>query len=91
MATWWALIAEVTRIEPIENSALTNAVCLFPEGDLGSTKSELRQVKISFFGNRLISGKSYIMFGACRLPPNDNYLDQPLVCIEAAPSYIFSV
>jgi hypothetical protein len=82
MATWWSLIAEVIRIEPIDNSALTNAVCVFPEGDLDSERSELRQVKISFFGDRLICGKSYIMYGGCRLPPNDNFLDQPLVCVQ---------
>jgi len=79
MASWFSLIASVLRMEPIEHSALTNAVCMFLEGDLGKPTGEERHVRISFFGDRIISGKSYIMFGSIRLPPNNNYLDQPLV------------
>jgi len=62
-------------MEPIKYLALTNAIYIFLEGDLSKSTREEYYIRISFFRDHIISGKSYIIFGSIRLPLNNNYLD----------------
>jgi hypothetical protein len=79
MSTWSSLVARVLHTDPIANSALTNAYCEFEEGDLQQKPGTgmIRHINVSFYGDILRSGRSYIMFATMRLSPNNNYIDQP--------------
>ncbi len=80
MSTWFVVVARVLQTDPILNSALTNARCEFEEGDLGQRigTGMIRHVNISFYGDIIHSGSSYVIFGAIRLLANDDYSGDPM-------------
>ena len=81
MASWFSVVARVLRTDRIPNSTLQSARCEFEEGDIGTRPGTgmLRNIDVSYFGDRLQSGRSYVIYGGIRLPPNDNHIDLPKV------------
>ena len=77
MASWFSVVARVLRTDRIANSTLQSARCEFEEGDIGTRPGTgmLRNIDVSYFGDRFQSGRSYVIYGGIRLPPNDNYID----------------
>ena len=65
MSTWFFVIVNVTRMEAIPNSALTNAVYTFPEGGFNDEKPSHRWLRIAFFGDKLLGGKKLHYLRKC--------------------------
>jgi hypothetical protein len=73
MSTWFTVIVRVASVERIADSAYTNALCMFPEGDRTTPTPEeecWRSFYIAFYGRLLEHGQNYIIFGNARLPGN---------------------
>jgi hypothetical protein len=71
------MVATVLRLEGIEFSALTKAICTYNDGDLGSSNSVPQCLEVAFFGDRLIAGKTYVIYGSIRLPGNNEFTRKP--------------
>jgi hypothetical protein len=81
MSTWFTVVVRVASIEGITDSAYTNALCMFPEGERTTPTPEdecWRSFYVAFYGRLLEQGQNYIVFGNARLPGN-NEADKPMV------------
>jgi hypothetical protein len=75
------VVVRVLRTDQIISSALTNAQCEFEEGDIDKRPGTgmIRHIDISFYGDLLKSGKSYIVWGTIQLTAHDSYTEHPKV------------
>ncbi|KID81268.1 hypothetical protein MGU_11350 [Metarhizium guizhouense ARSEF 977] len=71
MSTWFTIIARVTEVDRIPDSAYRNALCEFQEGSNDATTGDWRSFYIAFYGDLLESGRAYMIRGQARLPGND--------------------
>jgi hypothetical protein len=81
MSTWFTVVVRVASVERITDSAYTNALCMFPEGERTTPTPEdecWRSFYIAFYGRVLEHDQNYIVFGNARLPGN-NEADKPMV------------
>jgi hypothetical protein len=73
MATWFTVIGRIAQIEGISDSNYKNALVEFEEGDSAEKEpSSWRSFYVTFWGDLLDSGRSYIIFGTGRLTGNED-------------------
>jgi hypothetical protein len=70
MATWFTVVGRVAQIEGIADSIYRNALIEFEEGD--SDFSSCRSFYVAFYGDLLLSGRIYVIFGTGRLTGNES-------------------
>ena len=70
MATWFTVVGRVAQIDSIADSLYKNALIEFEEGD--SNFSSCRSFYVAFWGDLLLSGRIYVIFGTGRLTGNEN-------------------
>jgi hypothetical protein len=68
MATWFTVVGRVAQIDGIADSLYKNALIGFEEGD--SNSSLCRSFYVAFWGELLLSGRIYVIFGTGRLTGN---------------------
>jgi hypothetical protein len=72
MATWFTIIGRVAQIEGISDSFYKNALIEFQEGSPTDENTfSWRTFYITFWGDLMESGRSYLIFGTGRLTGND--------------------
>jgi hypothetical protein len=86
MSTWFTAVGRIVQIETIPDTGYRNALVELEEGPHSEEASSSRTFYVSFWGNLLESGRTYVLMGTGRLCSNEESV-QPKVRSLTIPSY----